>query len=195
MIFFWLELKVILSLYTPNHNDFNPTVHMQMQMQIKKKHIQKQADSLLFKYELFINFWIRFFNTRRETQFLKVFRNHTILTILSAVPFVMSKISVDRDPKIPTTSSTIQNSILYAPMAENSSICLHGRNSTICLQGPMSTLNFLFFKILKFSAHLFWAGRHPRPSPFPVWCLSWQWWSSYLLRTSIKPYLTTVHLN
>ena len=28
----------------------------------------------------FINFWLQFFNTRRETQFLKVFCNHTMLT-------------------------------------------------------------------------------------------------------------------
>ena len=28
----------------------------------------------------FINFWFRFFDARRETQFLKVFRNDTILT-------------------------------------------------------------------------------------------------------------------
>ena len=30
--------------------------------------------TLLFRYELFINFWLRLFDTRRETQFLKVFR-------------------------------------------------------------------------------------------------------------------------
>ena len=35
---------------------------------------------LLFKYERIINFWLQFFNTRREKQFLKVFRNHTMLT-------------------------------------------------------------------------------------------------------------------
>ena len=34
----------------------------------------------LFRYEPFINFWLRFFDTRRETQFLKVFRSHTMLT-------------------------------------------------------------------------------------------------------------------
>ena len=33
-----------------------------------------------FGCERFINFWLRFFDTRRETQFLKVFRNHTMLT-------------------------------------------------------------------------------------------------------------------
>ena len=31
----------------------------------------------------FISFWLRLFDTRRETQFLKVSRNHTRLTILS----------------------------------------------------------------------------------------------------------------
>ena len=34
----------------------------------------------LFRYKRFINFWRRFVDTRRETQFLKVFRNYTMLT-------------------------------------------------------------------------------------------------------------------
>ena len=54
-----------------------------------------------------------------------------------AVHLVVFKISVDRDPKILTAAATVENSILYAPMAENSILCLHG---------PMSTFNWLFFQ-------------------------------------------------
>ena len=73
--------------------------------------------------------------------------------------FVMFKISLGRDLQNSNYvhASTVEKSILYVPMAENSSICFRGRNSTICLHGPMSTINWRFFKILKFSAHLFWA--------------------------------------
>ena len=58
-----------------------------------------------------------------------------------AVHLVMFKISVGRDPKIPTTCANGQNSTL----------CLNGRNSNLCLHGLMSTFNWLFFKNLKFS--------------------------------------------
>ena len=33
-----------------------------------------------FKYELFINFWLQVFDTRKEIRFLKVFCTHTVLT-------------------------------------------------------------------------------------------------------------------
>ena len=49
-----------------------------------------------------------------------------------------------------------EGSILYVSMAENLIHCRHG---------PMSTFNSLFFKILKFSAHLFRAWRHLHSSP------------------------------
>ena len=48
-----------------------------------------------------------------------------------AVHLVMFKISVGRDPKNLTPTTTVEN-------------------STLCLHGPISTLNWLFFKILKF---------------------------------------------
>ena len=59
-----------------------------------------------------------------------------------AAHFVVFKISVGKDPKILTATATVENLILYAPMAENSTICLHG---------PMSTFNWLFFQIIRFS--------------------------------------------
>ena len=79
----------------------------------------------------FFNFWLRFFVTRRRTQFLLRWPHKR-----SAHP-VMFKISVGRDLKIPTTSKF------------NSG--LNGEKSTSKLNGPTSTPNWLFFKILKFS--------------------------------------------
>ena len=35
----------------------------------------------------------------------------------------------------------------------------------------------------------------PIPAPFTVWGLLWQWWLSYPLRTSVRLFPTTVHLN
>ena len=74
---------------------------------------------------------------------------------------MMFKISVGRDPKIPTISSTAQIQLSTEWQRTQSSasmvqsqlptLCLDGRNSTVCLHGPISTLNWLFFKILKFS--------------------------------------------
>ena len=52
-------------------------------------------------------------DTRRETQFLKVFSNHTMLTPPQrAAHLLMFKISMGRDPKNPTTSFNGQNPIL-----------------------------------------------------------------------------------
>ena len=49
----------------------------------------------------------------RETQFLKVFANHSVLTLPQrAAHLVMSKISVGRNPKNPTTSFNNQNPTL-----------------------------------------------------------------------------------
>ena len=114
------------------------------------------------KYKRFINFCLWFFDTRRETQFLKVFHNNTMLTLSQCtVHLVVFKIFVGRDPKILTATAMVENSILYAPITENSTICLHG---------PMSTFNWLFFKIHKFLRTI--SSRHDvihTPAPFPVW--------------------------
>ena len=94
-----------------------------------------QADSVVSGTNAFINFWFPVHgDTRRETQFLKVFSTHTIL---SDHPhprgaFCDVKISDGRDPMNPTICSTV----------ENSTRCLNGRNSTLCLHGPISTDSF-----------------------------------------------------
>ena len=97
------------------------------------------GDTPLFRYEPLINFWLRFFDTRREKQFLKVFRNHTILST-------------------PTTFNTSQGPI--------SIFQHHGGTTTSQHHGRTSTESFS--KSSKFSAHLFWVWRYPHPSPFPV---------------------------
>ena len=93
------------------------------------------------------------------TSVLRHDERDTILTMLTpsrcTAPLVMFKISVSRDPKILTLAATV----------ENSTLCPNGRNSIVCRHGPMSTFNWHFFKILKFSAHLFRAWRHPHSNP------------------------------
>ena len=72
-------------------------------------HIQSNTNTgwlCCFRYERFIDFLTSVHGkTRRETQFLKVYANHTRLTILywRAVHLVMFKISVGTNPKNPST--------------------------------------------------------------------------------------------
>ena len=106
--------------------------------------------TLLFRYERFINFWLRFFDTRRERQFLKVFRNLTMLTPTRNVRHISwclrsQFISAGRDPK----KSTLRLN------GRSLTSRLHGRNSILWLHSPMSTSHWLFFKILKFSGPSF----------------------------------------
>ena len=64
-----------------------------------------------FRYEPFMNFWFRFMATRGERHnLLKVYANNAMLTILCwrAAHLVMSKISVSRDMKIPSTSFNVK---------------------------------------------------------------------------------------
>ena len=98
-------------------------------------HLQTQADSVVSGMNRFINFLTSVHgDTRRETQFLKVYADHNVLTppLQCTAHLVMFKIFVSRDLKNPTTSFNGPNPIL---------------NSRI----PNSNLNYLFFKILKFS--------------------------------------------
>ena len=111
-----------------------------------------------------------------KTQFLKAFANHTMLTLAQRVAhLVMSKISVGRDPKNPTTS-------------------FNGQNPTLSPQ--WSNLNSLFSKSSSSRDHLFRAWRHPHSSP--ISCLGDyydKWWLSYPLRTRVKLHPMTIHLD
>ena len=82
----------------------------------------ENRQTLLFSYERYIYFWLRFFDTRRETQFLKVFRNHTMLTpppisgtyhcvlhLNSSLPVEIRKTQLfDSMAKSPTLDSMVQ---------------------------------------------------------------------------------------
>ena len=110
-------------LYSHNHNQSQQyifkckyTTHIQIQMQ--EQSTSNTQATLLFRYEPFINFWLRFFDTRREIQFLKVFHNHTMLT----------------------TSFNGQNPTL-CPNGRNSTIIFHGPTSKSQLPGRTPLLH------------------------------------------------------
>ena len=162
-------------------------IHLQM---------QKHRRTPLFRYKWFINFWLQFFDTRREIQFLKVFCNHTMLTIPNIQHiswcFRSQLIFAGRDPK----------NLTAAAMSENSTVCLHG---------PMSTFNSMVgFQLLntmvgpQLACFLKSSNSEPTssghdvihtPASFSVWGLLWQWWLSYPLHASVKLYPMTMHLN
>ena len=103
----------------------------------------------------------------------------TILTMLTppqhAAHLVISKVSVGRDPKNPTTSFNSQNPTLASVV--------------------QSQLTF-FSKSSNSQDHLFWAWSHPHSSP--ISCLGVyydKWWLSYPLQASVKLHLMTMHLD
>ena len=133
-----------------------------------------------FRYERFHQFLASVHgDMRKETQFLKDFANHTMLT---PSQLVMSKISVGRDPKNPTTSFNGQNPTL------------NGRIPNSRLNGIIST--DVFSKSSNSQDHLFRARRHPHSSP--IFCLGVyydKWLLSYPLRASVKLHPMTMHLD
>ena len=107
----------------------------------------------LFRYEPFINFWLRFFDTRRETQFLKVFRNHNMLTTpqRSAHLVVQSQfLNTMVGPQLLNTmvGPQLLNIMVGTQLQLSAS---RTENPTVYLYGPQSIPNWLFFKIFKFS--------------------------------------------
>ena len=137
----------------------------------------------------FINFWFRFFDMRRETQFLKVFRDHTMPPTpptfgTSRGVLDLNSFSASKDPKNSTVCLIGRK---LNSMAENSILCSNGRNSIVCLHGPIKNPQLTWF--LKSSNSEPISSEHDvihTPAPFPVWDLLWQWWLSYSLRTSVN---------
>ena len=82
-------------------------IHIQMRIQI-----QNTGGLCCFRYEQVYKFLTSVLDDGRgDTQFLKVYANHTMLTPPPrAAHLVMFKNSVSRDPKNPTTSFNGQNS-------------------------------------------------------------------------------------
>ena len=108
-------------------------------------------------------------STRGERQFLKVFRNYTMLTTPPTLGTFRG--GLDLNSSLPVEIRKIQP---YTSTVETPTTRLHGREltslsqwqklnclpawpnlksstSTVCLNGPKSTPNWLLFKIFKFS--------------------------------------------
>ena len=137
-------------------------------------HGRKQANSIV-QVRTFINFWT-FFDTRRERQFLKVFR------------IILCKQNSQLPGRIPTSQHHGRNSI--------STVCLNGRQPNFLstwpkvnlpTPGPQSTSNWLFFKNLQILGTI--ASGHDVihiPATFPIWGLLWQSQLSYPLCVSVN---------
>ena len=114
-------------------------------------------------------------DTRRETRFLKVFANYTMLTPPQhAAHLLMSKISVGRDPKNPTTSFNGQNPTL------------NGRIPNSRINGPISTDSFS--KTSNSQDHLFRAWCHPPSTPISCLGFIMTWCSRYRRRKWTRRY-------
>ena len=110
------------------------------------------SGTLLFRYEPFISFWLRFFDTKRET-ILKSISYHTMLTTpqRSAHLVVQSqflKTMVGRQLLIIIVGHQLLNTMVGTQLQLSTSMA---DNPTVCLHCPKSTLNWLFFKIFQFS--------------------------------------------
>ena len=115
-------------------------------------------------------------DTRRETQFLKVYANHALLTTPQhAANLVVFKTFVGRDKK--------------------KSNCIFQRSKSNCrLNGPISI--DVFSESSDSQKHLSKTWRHPHSSP--ISCLGVyydKWWLSYPLCASVKLHQMTMHLD
>ena len=77
-------------LYSHNHNDINNNSTY--------TYVKTQADSLLFRFEPFINFWLLDFDTRRETILkslsLSYYAKNTLMLVKSRGPISISNTMV-----------------------------------------------------------------------------------------------------
>ena len=143
-----------------------------------------------------INFWLRFFNTRRET-ILKSLSYHTMLTTLPNVrhiswSFRSQFIFAGRDPKNLTAAATVETQLygreLHSLTQWQQLNCLPAWS----LVNSQLTL-FQNLQILRTIA----SGHDVihTPALFPIWGLLWQLWLSYRLCACVKLYPMSVHLN
>ena len=101
-----------------NHNDINPTVRIQIQANTGENKSQTETGGLrCSRTNGLLITWLRFFDTRRETRFLKVFRNHTTLTTPQvshiSLCFRSQFIFAGRHPENLTTAATVENLIQW----------------------------------------------------------------------------------
>ena len=79
VFFFFLFCKNIASHHASNHVICCINLVMSIIIQM---HILIQVDSVILDMNGFINFWLRSIDMRRETQIIKAYANHTMLTPL-----------------------------------------------------------------------------------------------------------------
>ena len=98
-------------LYSHNHNDINNNGTTNTHSNTQYKYRQKQADSVVSDTNGLLISWLQSFDTRRDTQFLKVFANHTIWLYPNAwrILWCLRYLSVEIC-KTPTTCLTVENS-------------------------------------------------------------------------------------
>ena len=127
--------------------------------------------------------WIRFFDTRRKTQFLKVFRNHTMLTTPPTFGTSRGPISISLHPVRTHILNIMVGpqllNIMVGPQLLNIMVDptsqLHGRNSTKS-----------FSKILQILSPSLPGMTSSTFQPHFLLGLLWKWWLSYPLRTSVN---------
>ena len=173
LINYGMNLNCCIAIIIINHN--SNTIHTfkysQIQMQVQEgSAVQVQTHLLNSDFSSLT--WGERHNS--------YYADHTIWPHKCAAHPVMFKISVCRDPKKPTTSSTLNG------MAET-------QLSARIVQCQLLTESFSKSP----NSQPISSGHDVihTPALFPVWGLLWQWWLSYPLRVSVKLCPTTLHLN
>ena len=140
---------------------------------------QMLADSVVSDTNRLLISWLRFFDTRKEAQFLLCWSYYADYT-QRAAHLVMFKISVGRDPKKTTITSTVKSNSQRP-------------NPTLTSMVESQLLNRLYFK---FSGPSLPGITSSTLQPhFLYGGLLWQWWLSYPLCTSAKLHPMTMYQN
>ena len=148
-------------------------------MHLKKRKQVQFRWTLLFRYERFINFWLRFFDTRKKGQ-----NSYNANPTQHAAHLAMLKISI----------------LLLWSRPEKSNRHRNGRKLNSVPQWQklncLPPWSNLFFKILKFSGPSLLGMTSSTLQPhFLSGGLLWQWWLSYPLHASVKLHPMTMQLN
>ena len=149
---------------------------------------------LLFRYERFINFWLRFFDMRRETQFLLCWPYYLTPIHVRRILRCLGSLSVEIKENATTSfncesqlSTQWQRTQFSMPQWQRTQL-----SACMVLRQPSTAV------FLKPSNSQPISSGHDiihTPATFPVWGLLWQWWLSYPLRVSVKLYPMAMHLN
>ena len=134
-------------------------------------------------------------STRGERQFLKVFRNYTMLTTPSTFSASRGVLDLNSSSKKLNRCCNGRNSTLW--QRTQFSACMLQSQILNCLpqwqrtqlsahmvQSQLPTDSFSKSSISQ--DHRFQAWHHAHSSPFPIWGLLWQLWLTYPLCTSVN---------